>query len=200
MSWLLIFGGACLCVVSLVLPALAAVYFLYAAQNEAATERRVRETGRPVLAIIVMVNSEFLHETSIASAPALTIFSHDPPSPSLAHRLRDLADDLFDLYTADDEEIAGLPPHQQRAAALVKNDSFHEGRRNQVPLELTQGAAIYLADLWLHRDRLPEHAGISRTLACMVNGQAQGDIILLPPSDPLAQPIYAAAGVAPYTP
>ncbi|UUO07430.1 hypothetical protein M4951_03755 [Blastopirellula sp. J2-11] len=191
MTWLTVGGGACMCVVLFFAFVIVLLYF-YSSYNEAATERRIRENGKPVLAILVMANSDFLQKQTIASAPALTIFSQEPPSKSLAEVLRELADDLFDLYTADDEEIAGLPPHQQHAAELIKNDAYHEGRRNRVPLELTRGRVIYMADIWIERDRLPDHITSSRALACLVSGADEGEIMALPPSDEAAKQIYAA--------
>ncbi|EAQ81766.1 hypothetical protein [Blastopirellula marina] len=193
MTWLTVGGGACMCVVLFFALVIVFLYF-YSSYNEAATERRIRENGKPVLAVLVMANSEFLQQQSIASAPALMIFSHEPPSKSLAEVLRELADDLFDLYTADDEEIAGLPPHQQHAAELLKNDAYHKGRRNRVPLELTRGRVIYMADVWIERECLPDHVALSRVLACLVTGLDEGEIMALPPDEAAAKQIYAAVG------
>lgn len=194
MTWLMIGGVACMCVVLLFVFAVVLLYF-YASYNEAATERRIRENGKPVLAVLVMANSEFLREKTIESAPALTIFSHEPPTASLAEALHELAADLFDLYTADDEEIAGLPPHQQQTAEIIKSDAYHEGRRNRVPLQLTRGRVIYMADIWIHRDHLPEHVEESRVLACLASGTEEGEIMVLPPGEAAAKQIYAAVGV-----
>lgn len=193
MTWLVIGGGVCAGVVVLIVLAIIAL-ILYSSYSEAAAEKRIREAGKPVLAVVVMANSEFLRTTSIASAPALVIFSLEDPSPALADAMRELGSELFELYTAAADDVAKLPPFQQLTAELIKNDRYQEGRRTRLPLELTRGRVIYMADIWIERDRLPEHIAIARILACLATGQDEGEIIALPHHEEAAKRIYAAAG------
>lgn len=194
MTWLAIGGVVCLGFVLFFV--LAVVLLLaYSSYSDKAAQQRIRETGKPVLAVLVMANSQFLQETRIASAPALSIFSHEPPSTSLADTMREVASELFALYTAEPAEIAGLAPHLQKVAELIKDDGFKESRRNRVPPEMTGGRVIYMADTWIERDRLPDHVAFSRVLACMVTGSDEGEIMVLPQEEEPAQRIYAAVGV-----
>ncbi|PQO36505.1 hypothetical protein [Blastopirellula marina] len=194
MTWLAIGGVVCLGFVVLFVGAVT-LLFVYASYSEKATEKRLRENGKPVLGVLVMANSQFLQEQSIASAPALVIISHEPPTPDLAAAMRDVASDLFELYTAEDSKIASLSPPEQKMAELIKNDSYREGRRNRVSLEMTQGRVLYMTDIWLQRDRLPDHVGASRVLACLATGQEEGEVMALPFGEEAAQRIYAAVGV-----
>lgn len=194
MTWLAVGGIVCLGFVVLFVAAVT-LLFVYASYNERATEKRIRETGKPVLGVLVMANAQFLQEKSIASAPALVIISHEPPSPTLAAAMRDVASDLFELYTADDDQVAGLSAPERQTAELIKNDSYREGRRNRIPLELTQGRVLYMTDIWLQRDRLPDHIGESRVLACLATGQDEGEIMAISFQEDAARRIYAAVGV-----
>ncbi|MFN3153025.1 hypothetical protein [Bremerella sp.] len=169
-------------------------YASFEAYRKKTPERRIRENGQPVLAVLVMANSQFLSDTKIPMAPALTLVTFDPPSLRLLQEMREIGSELFKLYTCDPYMVITLPKHQQAVAELIKNDRYVEGRRNQVPLEMTGGRVLYMVDTMLERKRIPPHAGHTRALACMVTGTDQGEIMVLPYEDELAQRIYQSVG------
>lgn len=171
-------------------------YAAFDAYRKKAPERRIRENGQPVLAVLVMANSEFLSDNKIPMAPALTLVTFDPPSLRLLQEMREISSELFKLYKFDPYMVITLPKHQQEVAELIKNDRYVEGRRNQVPLEMTGGLVLYMVDTMLERKRIPPHAGHTRALACMVTGTDQGEIMVLPHEDELAQRIYQAVGAS----
>ncbi|MCC9605907.1 hypothetical protein LOC68_20565 [Blastopirellula sp. JC732] len=195
MTWLLVGGGVCAGVVLLLVLTIVALS-IYGSISDAAAEKRIRENGKPVLAVLVMANSEFLRKQSIASAPALVIFTLEPPSTSLADVMRELASELFELYTAEPGDVAGMSKPQRNAAERLKDDSYREARRTRVPLELSSGRVIYMADIWIDRDRLPDHVAFTRVLACMATGQDEGEIMALPLDEDGAKRIYAAVGAS----
>ncbi|MBI1248883.1 hypothetical protein GC197_13710 [bacterium] len=191
MTWLAIGGLVCVGVVVLLVIAVVAL-FVYAARDDAAIQKRVRENGKPVLAVLVMANSQLMEEDGIDSAPGVVLFSFDHPSESLADDMREAASEIYELYTSEESQLAGLPAYQQNMAKLIKDHYYKDSRRNRVPQEMTHGQVFYMADIWIERDRIPMHAAFTRALACMVTGQDEGEIIVLSPEEDAAKRIYAA--------
>jgi len=152
MSWMAIGGLVCLGFVVLV-----GAFVIYAIMDSTATEKRMRAHGKPVLAVLVMANAEFLQNHSIPSAPALSLFSFEPPSPQLANDMREIASELFALYTADTDKIVRLPEPQQQMAERLKDDGYQDNRRTQVVSEMSRGHTLYLADTYIQRAHIPDH-------------------------------------------
>ncbi|WDI43987.1 hypothetical protein [Bremerella sp. P1] len=191
MTWLAIGGLVCVGVF-VVLVLLVIAFLVWASYDEKATEQRVRENGQPVLAVLVMANSQFLNDTSIPSAPALTLITFAPPSVPLAEDMKEVASELFELYTSEESEIARLPKPQRTMGELIKQDSYKEGRRTRVVPEMSRGHVLYMTDTWLQRDRIPDHTAFTRVIACLATGKDEGEIMALPHEEDAAQRIYQA--------
>lgn len=193
MTWLIIGGLSCLGVVLFLVLALVALLYYLAHVHEAA-ERRLRENGTPVLAVVVMANSTFYRDPEIKSAPALVLFSFEPPSEALAEDMRDVAMELFELYLTDEEEIQSLPNYQQQMVKRLQDDSYQPGRRTRVAMEMSLGHVLYMADLKMRRRHVPEHVADTLALACVVSGKEEGRIMVIPFEEEDAQRIYSAVG------
>ncbi|MFN3153026.1 hypothetical protein [Bremerella sp.] len=191
MTWVMI--GGLVCVGFLVLLVVLVVAFvIWANYDDKKTEARLRENGQPVLAVLVMANSQFLSDDSIPSAPALTLITFAPPSVSLAEDMKEVASELFDLYTSEESEIARLPKPQRTMGELIKQDSYKAGRRTRVVPEMSRGHVLYMTDTWLQRDRIPDHTVFTRVIACLATGKDEGEIMALPYEEDAAQRIYRA--------
>lgn len=194
MTFLSIGGLVCLgFVVVLVIGVIA--FLIYAVADDKATNKRVRENGKPVLGTLVMINEEFLNNPNAGMSPGLMLFAFDPPSKALAKDMREIATQLFKLYKADTNQIVRLSEPLQQTAERLKDHDYQTNRRTRVVSELSRGHDLYLADTYVDRDRVPDHALRTRLLACMVTGQDEGEIIVLPPDDEEAQRIYQALGI-----
>lgn len=193
MSWMAIGGLVCLGGF-LLLVLLVVAFLVWASLDEKATNKRIRAEGTPVLSILVMANAKFLNDHSISSAPALGMFTFEPPSPELAQDMREVADALFKLYTAADADIARMPEPQQEMAARLKDDGYRADRRSRVAREMSLGHTLYLADLFIDRDHIPDHVARTRAVVCMVTGKDKGEIMVLPHEEEPAQRIYRAIG------
>lgn len=193
MSWLTLGGLVCLGFVIVLVVAVVA-FLIYAVADDKATDKRVRENGKPVLGVIVMVNSEFLQNPNAGMAPGLTLIAFDPPSQELAKDMREIASQLFKLYTADTDKIVRLAEPLQRTAERLKDHNYQTNRRTRLVSEMSRGHQLYLADTYLVRDRIPDHALQTQTIACMVTGTEEGEIVPLPPDDEAAQRVYRAIG------
>lgn len=156
-------------------------------------ERRIRRDGRPILTTMMMANNSLHDPDGRSQVPGVVVFSFDQPSPQLAETLRITAQRCFELYTAPDPNV--LPPTLRQFALLLKDDIYDADRRNLVPTELSGYLPVYVADLWLHRDRLISGWHDHRVVACAVTGTHQGEIVMLAPDDPAAVQVYTAAGV-----
>jgi len=169
-------------------------WLMYYAISSKRKERRVREQGRPMLTSLMMANHSMYDPDGVAEAPGVVVFGFYQPNPKLPATLRSIGKRCHELYTAPNPDI--LPPVLRQFSLLLKDHMYDEDRRNRVPAEVAGTASVYVADLWIDRDRLPPGWREHRVLACAVTGTDQGAIVLLPPDDPAAQQIYAAAHVA----
>lgn len=158
------------------------------------SEFQLRTHGQPALAVLVMANSQFLADNKIPEAPALTIFTREPPSPERLAHMRQVSAELFSMYQAPSWEISEMSGARQLVTWWVKDDQYVHGKREQVPVEMTDGHIYYMASTMLQRDRIPDHTKRSRALACLVTGEEQGEIMVLPHQEEAAQRIYQAIG------
>lgn len=163
---------------------------------EARKEKAVRRDGRPVAAALVMANHSLYEADGDPQTAGVVVFSFDPPSRAQANQLIAIASDVYQLYSADD--VSRETPSRQHVAAIIKDHNYREGRRNRLPPELTGGRTIYLADLWIHRDRLAPDWQTGRIFACKATIDSsdpdKGQIIHLGPVDAEAQQVYQAVG------
>lgn len=120
-----------------------------------ATARRRLEVmlargARFVWAELVQANFQ-LYRPGPASAACMVLFGTD--YGVTANRLRDLAARLYDLKytpTTDRTVIDAAWPLE------ASDRAWYYHRRVKVPAELTGGANLYLADLWVHRPFIRE--------------------------------------------
>jgi hypothetical protein len=184
MFWPIVIGIVVLLVVAFV------VLVAYLVIADIRKEKQVRRDGEPVLADLVMANESLQDPDGDVELPGVVVFSFDEPTPRLQMALRNVAEECYELYTSD--EMDSLDGADLEVAEIMKNHNYQEARRNRLPAAVAGEQGIYLADLWIKRDRLPDNLDEDRSLACMVTGQNEGKIILLPPDDPMAEKIYAA--------
>lgn len=187
MLWtiLMVIGGVVLLLVLVVM----AIY-VNETIKEKRKEREVKESGRPVLGALVMANNTLADPDGLPEAPGLVVFGFYKAGPKLTAALKPLAERIYDLY--EKEDVDSLSPVCREFSLLLKDHNYRDGRRNPVPEEVAGPLKVYVADLWIHRDRLPYDWAESRALACMVTGTDEGQIILLPHDDPRAQQLYTA--------
>ncbi|MEW4564980.1 hypothetical protein AB1K70_20815 [Bremerella sp. JC770] len=194
MTWTAIGGLVCLFFLVLLVLAIVGIIYLFKL-SEKEFQQRMQENGKPVLAVVIMANSQFLRDHSIPHAPALLLISFDDPSPELADDMRDVASELFSLYTADAEDIAGRSDAEQQMAACVKDDGYRPKRRRLVAAEMSRGWKLYMADEVLNRVDIPDHTLVTRVIACKATGEEKGEIMVLPPQNDEAQEVYRALGL-----
>lgn len=192
MSWLIVGGLVCVGLFVLMLVVIFAALYIWGTLIER-KEKRIRESGQPVLAVIVMVNPQFVRDEEMAMAPALALYSLDPPSATLAADMAETAAELFSLYTTEPSKIASLPTAVRQIAERLKDDDYQENRRTRVPREMSQGHVLYIADMILRRRYLPEGFMFSKHMACVVTGQDEGQILPLEADDEIAQQIFESA-------
>lgn len=180
--------------VALAVVALVVLFAVQAAmESRSETARQaLRKTGEPVLAVLVMANSEFLASQEIPEAPALVAFSFERPSPELANALRELGRRAFALYVATGPIPGG--PADQAVAKFMKSDRHQPDRRFRLPDAFTGGREVYLAHVMLTRRELPLDLGSNRLLPCAVSGRDQGQIEPLGLSDRATSLILERAG------
>lgn len=192
MLWtiLLVVGGVVLFLVAVVVG-----LYVNEVIKEKRKEREVKRSGRPVLGAWVMVNETMLDGDGLPEAPGLIVFGFYKSSPKLTAALGPLAARIYGLY--ESEDVDSLSPVCREFALRLKNDNYQDGRRSPVPQEVAGPLVVYVADLWIHRNRLPADWMETRMLACMATGTDEGKIILLTSDDSIARELYdAAAGLA----
>lgn len=145
--------------------------------------------GRTLLAVPVM--SAACEGVEPPSAVGLVLFCFAPFTADLARDLRALGKSLFALYETPAEKIATLPRYVQETAARLQDDAPHAQYRTAVPLEMTGGVPMYLANLGFPLRDLPLQLPEDFTfLACGVTGVEEGRVSLLPLRSAVAQRLY----------
>ena len=147
-----------------------------------ATERLsmlYRQGGQPVIAARVQANFD-LYGPGTQGNPGLVVVSFDPQAtlPLLEHA----AEAAYVLKGTPDEQVpAALMPTARAVMANEEGWCYH--RRCRMAPELTQGRAMYLADLWFHRAFLADNYLSDRQprlLACLAQPGDRGGIELIP--------------------
>ncbi|PQO36502.1 hypothetical protein [Blastopirellula marina] len=145
--------------------------------------------GRTMLAAPVM--SAECEGIVPPSAVGLVLFSFEPFTAELARDLLELERSLYALYKTPAEKIANLPRYVQETAERMQKDVPHAHYRTAVPMEMTGGVPMFLANLaFLERDlplQLPEDFTF---FACGVTGVEAGRVSLLPLHSAVAQRLY----------
>lgn len=135
----------------------------------------LRRGGVIVQAVRVQANHA-LYEPGTTDLPGLVLFSFDEEAAGDLRYLLRLADQLYDLKTAQPENEA-----EARAQAIIraseKQAYYH--RREQLPKGFTGGRVVYAADLWFHRTFLPGRhliQGENRPLRCIAEPGEKGAV------------------------
>jgi hypothetical protein len=116
-----------------------------------------RAGAKPLIGARVQANSS-LYQPGAASAPAMVAFSFDPAVSPL--KLQEVAQMIHDLKSSDTQN----PVLLAAAAGPRASDQFwFYHRRFRIPPEITEGRAVYAADIWVHRPCLPERYFSPRT-------------------------------------
>jgi hypothetical protein len=128
--------------------------------NAVAEERLAslyRAGAKPLVGARVQANFD-LYQAGSDSAPAMAVFSFDPVVSPL--KLEELAIMLHELKSSATQN----PVLQAAAAGPRASDQFwFYHRRFRVPLEITEGRAVYCGDVWVHRPYLPDGYFSDRT-------------------------------------
>lgn len=185
-TWILLVGGGLL----LFLTIAGGAFVLYLHAAEARKEKEVRAKGRPVLAALVMANETLQDPKGDPETAGVVVFTFEPPTPPLAAHLREVAEKVYALYRT--RKLGKLGRPERKVAELIQNHNYRDGRRNLLPPEIAGSYKVYLADLWVVRDRLPDGWNEARALACKAAGGDEGQIILLKSDEAEARSIYEA--------
>lgn len=145
--------------------------------DQAARERIARMSPDSVNlpAAVVQANAR-LWTPGDEDAYCDVIFSFDPAWSRQPARLEGLAGILKTL-----KGLGPADPNLRKIDDMLSNEAAFLYRRRPLPMNVTEGATIYLADLLIYRRFLPDRMITNRLLPIRAEPGDQGRIELLPP-------------------
>ena len=160
--------------VSLIIPLGVAVIGVPIALADSVKAKRLAKQGILVNAILVQANDSLYHPSnSGGGAPALVVFSfEDIPYKNLGALV-----ERAHMY----RQSGGTTAAEKKLGAILRDERYIQYRRVTVPQELTEGAVVYMADLWINRKALPQGYLQTNQLICIATPGARGWLLLIPP-------------------
>lgn len=136
--------------------------------------QRLAKQGVLVNTVVVQANPLLYQPSrSAGGAPALVVFSFDPIS---RERLEALVEKAHQCHRE-----GGTTPAEKKLGRLLRDETYRQYRRVLIPVELTDGAVVYLADLWIPRKSLAQGYLDANSLTCIATPGARGWLLLIPP-------------------
>lgn len=132
-------------------------------------EKRIVREGETLFAPIVQANNElFLPGKRDLPAQVLICFEPDGPPLRLAARAGELKE--REPANAQEEVVAGF----------VRDEIARWGKREQLPLEFSEGLTVYAVAVSIVRDHLPERRLTRRFICCRAIPGDEGDVVMIP--------------------
>ncbi len=143
----------------------------------------VRQAGVPVTAALVMANTALFDPESRENAYCRVLITFDPSLRERPERLLEMARRLVSL-----KDTTQGDPLMQFLAELTTVEASHPTVRFRLPEDFTDGAVVYVTDLWVDRRSWPV---LTNLLPCLAEPGDEGRQVLLPPgpAGPAASPI-----------
>lgn len=163
--------------------------------KEMLNEKRIIENGRPVAAALLMVNRDMHDRNGASSNPGAVLFGRDKPSRERLEQLKEICERFYALYNMEVDELEGLSEAEQFIGFTLQEEAYEDGRRIRVPAELVDGEELWIADIFLFRDRMTRDWKDVRAVACAVTGRDKGEIVQLPLGSTQANSIYRKLGL-----
>jgi hypothetical protein len=158
-GWL--FGCGGLLVIALVVVA-------YFAIVDRKRKNRVLASGSRTTGWLVQANVK-LFEKGFMDLPALVLISPDERTAKDEELMLVLAEDCSD---EDEAFIAGL----------MADETYIEGKRDQLPRRFATGRDVYLAHIFVYRNDLPDERIVGNQVPCAVIWEEPGSLICTYPA------------------
>ena len=141
-----------------------------------ARRKQVARKGEMVTGYMVQCASALLKPGTEAALPCRVLFSLQPEVGGDTRYMRYLATGVADLR----DKLPRGDMDKQYVAALATDTTASANRRYLLPLSVTDGSAVYLADLFVSRAHLPGGYLHSDALPCLAEPGSSGGIEMLP--------------------
>jgi len=155
------------------------VYFAIADRNK---KKRVIEKGSHTTGWLVQANVK-LFEKGFMDLPALVLISPDEKTANDEELMTELAERIMALKGADPEDCADKD--EAFIARLMADETYIEGKRDQLPRRFAQGRDVYLAHIFVYRNHLPDERVVGNQVPCAVIWDEPKSLICTYPSDEL---------------
>jgi tetratricopeptide (TPR) repeat protein len=133
----------------------------------------VQRAGVPVTAALVMANTVLFDPESRENSCCRVLITFDPSLREQPERLLAMAWWLVSL-----KDTTQSDPQMQFLAELTTVEASHVNVRFRLPEDFTDGAVVYVTDLWVDRRIWPV---LRNLLPCMAEPGDEGRQVLLPP-------------------
>ena len=141
-----------------------------------ASRKKVARKGELVTGYVVQCASALLKPGVEPALACRVLFSFQPEVGGDTRYMRYLAGVVTDLKN----KLGRGDMDRQYVAALASETTARANRRYLLPLSLTDGSAVYLADLFVSRAHLPGGYLHTDALPCLAETGTTGGIELLP--------------------
>jgi len=128
-----------------------------------------------VTAVLVMANVSLFDPGSSQDSPCRVLITFDPILARDTDRLQELASWLFSFKNSEQSD-----PKMRYLAELTTVEKANVNLRIKLPLSVTDGAVVYVTDLWVYRGFWPVLH--ERLLPCLAEPGDTGQQLLLPPA------------------
>jgi hypothetical protein len=146
--------------------AVVAVAFVVAvAVFDSRKRNRIIREGDHTMAWLVHANEKLFRE-GLMDDSALALISPDRQTANDPGVMTAMADRVAELKGCD--PAACFDRDEARVAALLRDATYVEGKRDRLPSEFARGREVYLAHLYVYRDHLPDRKIQQRALPCAV--------------------------------
>ncbi len=152
------------------LPIVAAVgWFLWFSHTETKKEQRVQRDGTLFWGYLVQANN-VLFQPGNDNAPGQVVFTFEKSPDGLA-AAEQAAARLAELKTEDPADKT-----EESLLELVRNESYDPGSRKKLPAKFTGGRDLYLAHVWIWRERLPKRRLTAEKIRCVALPGDEGEV------------------------
>ena len=108
-----------------------------------------------------------LFEDGMLDQPALVIISPDPETNDNEEYMTELAEKIMELKS-DSGRVIGRTKAERAVSKLMADETYIEGKRDQLPTEFTDGRDVYLVHIFVYRDHLPDKKLEGRKIPCVI--------------------------------
>lgn len=126
---------------------------------------QVMKTGDKTVGWLVQAHKN-IFDQGVLDEAGVVLISPDRDTAQDREFMMDMADQVFALKGEDPDEL----PDADNAfvAALMADETYVEGKKDQLPKTFARGRIVYLAHIMIYRDHLPGKKLSGRRVACVV--------------------------------